>query len=378
ESLRSEKLESIGVLAGGIAHDFNNLLGIVIGNLEMAERVLDSNVKARTYISAATKASRRAAELTQQLLTFSKGGDPIKKLSDLKEVVRESAEFVLHGTSVVLSFESSCDEALVAEIDSGQIGQVVQNIIINARQAMGDGGRITVSARNCENCQDLKRCVHLSIRDDGPGIAPDILDKIFDPYFTTKEKGSGLGLAICHSVIKKHGGILSVVSELEAGTEFTIKLPVSEVGKTKAVAPAKRATVAAQKNFKILIMDDEEMIRELATEMLSFIGHQVTTVRDGQEAVENYRNAMDSEKPFDLVILDLTVPGGMGGKEAAELLLQLDPKARIIVSSGYSNDPVMAEYEQYGFVATISKPYDVNGLERILENALHSSGTNSS
>ncbi len=206
-------------------------------------------------------------------------------------------------------------------------------------------------------------------------MAPEVAEKIFDPYFSTRTEGSGLGLAICHSILEKHDGRISVSSTPGKGTTFTILLPVG--GQDVVQVPPENKSVPPGQ-ARILLMDDEEMIRELATEMLSFIGHQVTTVRDGQEAVENYRNAMDSEKPFDLVILDLTVPGGMGGKEAAELLLQLDPKARIIVSSGYSNDPVMAEYEQYGFVATISKPYDVNGLERILENALHSSGTNSS
>ncbi len=369
EMLKVKKLESVGVLAGGVAHDFNNLLAAILGNINLARLTLGEDNSVDQLLAEAEKASFRAKHLTQQLLTFSTGGDPVRETTELAEIIDDSVGFVLRGSTVSYVLDVS-DDLWAVDIDPGQVGQVIQNIIINARQAMGDGGRITVSARNCENCQDLKRCVQLSIRDDGPGIAPDILDKIFDPYFTTKEKGSGLGLAICHSVIKKHGGILSVVSELEAGTEFTIKLPVSEVGKTKAVAPAKRATVAAQKNFKILIMDDEEMIQQLGVEMCRVLGHRAEVTGDGEEAMALYQEALASGNGFDLVLMDLTIPGGMGGRDAVAELLRLDPLARVIVSSGYSNDPVMSQFREYGFSGNLVKPFTLEELKGVIADVM--------
>jgi signal transduction histidine kinase/CheY-like chemotaxis protein len=378
ETLRSEKLESIGVLAGGIAHDFNNLLGIVIGNLEMSDRVLDKNDKASTYISAATKASRRAAELTQQLLTFSKGGDPVKKLSNLKEVVRESAEFVLHGTSVVLSFDcsSKSNDSLVAEIDNGQIGQVVQNIIINARQAMHDEGAIIVTCDRVETIPGInvtslkaKQYHRIDIRDTGPGIPADIIDKIFDPYFTTKSGGSGLGMASSFSIVKKHDGFLFADSEEGGGTCFSLYLPASD--SAPLTVPDNVVNLNQSKiKGRVMIMDDQEMLHEVAEAMLEELGYQTVHALDGAEAIEMYRDRVSSNEPIDVVIMDLTIPGGMGGEEAVNGVLSIDESAKVIVCSGYSNDSVMARFTDYGFKGALSKPYNIDELDSMLSQMM--------
>jgi len=378
ETLRSEKLESIGVLAGGIAHDFNNLLGIVIGNLEMTDRVLNQNDKAKTYISAATKASKRAAELTQQLLTFSKGGNPVKKLSNLIEVVRESAEFVLHGTSVVLSFECSCksDEALIAEIDSGQIGQVIQNIIINARQAMNDQGTVTVACSSMATVPGINAATlnasqyhRIDIRDTGPGIPADIIDKIFDPYFTTKSGGSGLGMASSFSIVKKHEGFIFAEAEEGVGTCFSLYLPVSD--SVQLATPYNVVDINQSKvKGRVMIMDDQEMLHEVAEAMLEELGYQTVHALDGAEAIKLYRDCASSNEPIDVVIMDLTIPGGMGGEEAVHGVLSIDKTAKVIVCSGYSNDSVMAQFADYGFKGALSKPYNIDELDCMLSKMM--------
>jgi len=378
ETLRSEKLESIGVLAGGIAHDFNNLLGIVIGNLEMTNRVFDKNDKASTYILAATKASKRAAELTQQLLTFSKGGAPVKKRSNLIEVIRESAEFVLHGTSVVLSFECSCagGEALVAEIDNGQIGQVIQNIIINARQAMGDEGAITVACDRVTVVPGINTATlnasqyhRIDIRDTGPGIPADIIDKVFDPYFTTKSGGSGLGMASSFSIVKKHGGFLFADAEEGVGTCFSLYLPVSD--SVQLATPDNVININQSKvKGRVMIMDDQEMLHEVAEAMLEELGYQTVHALNGAEAIKLYRDCASSNEPIDVVIMDLTIPGGMGGEEAVHGVLSIDKSAKVIVCSGYSNDSVMARFADYGFKGALSKPYNIDELDSMLNKMM--------
>lgn len=377
ESLRSEKLESIGVLAGGIAHDFNNLLSIVIGNIEMTERAVDKDSKALTYMSSAAEASRRAAELTQQLLTFSKGGDPIKKLSDLKEIVRDSAEFVLHGSAVSLTFDCNFDEdILVSEIDSGQISQVIQNIIINARQAMNNNGDINIT---CSNAVDLpenknselatKKYHKIELSDCGPGIPEDIVDKIFDPYFTTKSDGSGLGLALSFSIINKHDGYLFIDTEEGVGSCFTVYLPASDMERDKIFDTAPVVNIVKNKGC-VLVMDDQDMLHEVAEAMLEELGYQSVHARNGTEAIEIFRQALDSENLIDALIMDLTIPGGMGGKEAIKEILSLDANANVIVCSGYSNDSVMSKFEDYGFKGALSKPYDIDELENTLGRIL--------
>ena len=377
ELLKVKKLESIGVLAGGIAHDFNNILAAILGNVSLARARLQAEdsvcERVDSLLENAENAGGQARNLTNQLLTFSKGGDPVKQTASISEILRESAAFVLHGSSVDCSFDFA-EDLWFADVDSGQISQVVQNIILNARQAMPDGGSVQVTAENCKDCSgetDVVNggCVRVVISDNGPGMSSEVLEKAFDPYYSTKPSGSGLGLAICHSVLDKHKGSIRVTSTPGKGTAFTLLLPVSQ--KSQVCSAPKEETMASGQS-RILLMDDEAMIRDLGAEMLSFLGHQVVTVADGQEAIDCYREAMSSSEPFDVVIMDLTIPGGMGGKEAAARLLKVDSDARIIVSSGYSNDPVVADYQQYGFAATMSKPYDIEKMRSVLQEVCSS------
>lgn len=372
EMLKVKKLESVGVLAGGIAHDFNNLLAAILGNINLARLQLESEGTPDKLLAEAEKASLRAKHLTQQLLTFSKGGDPVRETTDLVEIINDNSSFVLSGSSVMYVLDVA-DDLWAVDIDPGQIGQVIQNIILNGRQAMlGEGGSILITARNCSICADsglqAARWVHMTIKDDGPGIDPEIIDKIFDPYFTTREEGSGLGLAICHSIIQKHGGVLSVQSAEDEGTEFSIKLPAADMSPV-APSPAPVET-ADQENLRILIMDDEPMIQNLAGEMCKVLGHTIAAADDGAMALSMYQQGMANGQPFDLVIMDLTIPGGMGGEETVVELLRLDPDAVVIVSSGYSNDPIMGNFKEYGFAGKIVKPFTLHDLKVVFSEVL--------
>ena len=373
EQLKIKKLESVGILAGGIAHDFNNILTAVLGNLNLVQQSNQLDERSQTLLHAAEMASLRARDLTQQLLTFSKGGEPIRKTAAIGEIIRESANFVLHGGVVACRYLIPEDLWLV-DIDKGQMSQVIQNIILNAKHAMPQGGEIVV---RCENVggpaattggllSDTKRAVRISISDTGTGIPTDKLDKIFDPYFTTKEKGSGLGLAITHSIISKHNGQISVQSSLGKGTTFTILLPVSFENQSEKDDVEVVATVAGG-NARVMIMDDEEVIRTVVNAMLTHLGYEVVEAREGKEALALYQAYRDEGRPIDLVIMDLTIPGGMGGKEAIQELLALDPAAKVIVSSGYSNDPVMANCRQYGFLAAAAKPFEMQDIVRAIQ-----------
>lgn len=372
ENLKAKKLESVGVLAGGIAHDFNNILSAILGNINLAR--LDESMQASTLqlLLAAEKASLRAKDLTQQLLTFSKGGEPVKETASLQEVVRDSADFVLHGKNVAVRYTFPADLWL-ADIDKGQISQVIQNIIINAEHAMPDGGVITVVCKNIEGgavpeLPPTGKYVAIAITDTGSGISPDVIGKIFDPYFSTKDTGSGLGLAICHSIISKHHGHLAVTSTPGEGATFTITLPASShpVLQSEENAPQ----VQGKQQAKILFMDDEEIVRNVAKSMLNHLGHEVVFASDGEEAIRLFSEALDSSSPFDLTIMDLTVPGGMGGEEAVKKIVSISPQAKVIVSSGYSNDPIMASYKHYGFCAAIVKPYQLTELGRVTGETL--------
>lgn len=373
ERNKIRKLESVGVLAGGIAHDFNNLLTAILGNIELASSEVAKDGMVFSLLADARKATERATKLTYQLLTFSKGGEPIKEKTSLPDLISESANFVLHGSSVSCEFSFAADLWMIYA-DSGQISQVIQNIILNAKDAMPDGGRISVT---CSNVEDLAsglllrqykgNFVQIIIRDSGIGIPRDIMGSIFDPYFTTKQEGNGLGLAICHSIIKKHGGHITVHSEPRQGAVFSIYLPAflssdSVAGK----APVKEETVSST---KIMVMDDDLMLRKLAKSQLNALGHDAISVKDGAEAISTYRNLQENNHPINLVILDLTIPGGMGGKETAQKLLQLDPEAKLIVASGYSNDPVMADYREYGFRAAVAKPFTLKDLRKAIAAA---------
>ncbi|RQW87987.1 MAG: PAS domain S-box protein [Geobacter sp.] len=369
--LKNQKLESLGVLAGGIAHDFNNILTGIMGNISFARMFLDNSHKAYRPLEAAEKASGRAARLAQQLLTFAKGGAPIKKKTSLRPLVEECLSLVLRGTNVhgVLDIAESIS---TIEADEGQLGQVINNIIINAVQAMPGGGQITVQARNLtlssENNQGLPagRYVKLSFTDEGCGIKDEDRKKVFDPYYTTKPGGSGLGLASSHSIISRHNGCIEIESCTNKGTTVSFYLPSLESGDTNTVL-----TVQRQKNHdrigeNILVMDDEEMIRIMTQEMLEHLGYKVTTCSNGEQAITLYSSALQSGTSFYATILDLTIRGGMGGIETAQSILAQDPSARLIVSSGYSNDPFMEDYSKYGINSTLIKPYNADDLTRVL------------
>jgi len=373
ELQKMDRLEAIGILAGGIAHDFNNLLTGIIGNLSLAELYVKPGDTLFEIVKRAQKASMHASQLTQQLLTFSKGGAPIKETVFISELLTDAATLALRGSNV--RCESYLpDDLWPVEIDKGQIGQVINNLIINADQAMPEGGIIKIRAENISrgehNSLPLKegKYVEISVKDQGTGLPKELLSKIFDPYFTTKQKGSGLGLATCYSIIKKHGGYISVESELGVGTTFTFFLPASEKEIFKVEEPQEEGLFFNK--GRILLMDDKQDVIDTAEQMLFYLGYEVETARTGTEAIENYKRAKESKRPFDAIILDLTVPGGMGGKEAIQRLLEIDSDVKAIVSSGYSNNPVMSEYTQYGFLGIVTKPYKIKELSKVLYSVL--------
>ncbi len=374
EVLKVKKLESVGVLAGGIAHDFNNILSAIMGNLELAAQEVGSGHGALPLLTAAEGAVSRAAELTKQLLTFSRGGAPVKQAARLGEIIRESADFVLRGSAVACRYDLPAELWLVHS-DAGQISQVVQNLVINARHAMPDGGELQIACANCpaDTVDPVLGLtpgdyVVLTISDQGIGIPANIIDRIFDPFFSTKQDGSGLGLAITHSIIAKHGGHIAVTSKAGHGTRFTIHLPAAIKGdQAPESAPD---LLAAPRSGRILVMDDEPGLRDVFARMLAHLGFTVETAASGREAVERYTAVRETDNSFDLVIMDLTIPGGMGGQEAAQEIIALDPAARILVSSGYSNDEIMANYRDYGFVGALAKPVLLTDLARTIDKAL--------
>lgn len=372
EALKAQKLESLGVLAGGIAHDFNNLLTSILGNVSFAKHAVELRSTAFERLIEAEKACVWAKELTRQLLTFSKGGEPVKKTVVIDGLLKESAVFALRGSKVRCDFDIS-EGLWPVDIDDGQIGQVINNLVINADQAMPEGGVIEVRASNVEAGPEDRlalrpgRHVEITIEDHGTGIPEEFLQKIFDPYFTTKQKGSGLGLATVYSIIKNHGGHISVESTIGAGTAFHIHLPASD--KTPEPKKADEETLV-RGSGRVLVMDDEEIIRDLAGDTLTHLGYTVALARDGEEAVEMYRKSAEAGAPFDIVIMDLTVPGGMGGKEAIKKLLSLYPDAKAIVSSGYSTDRIMSDFTAHGFKGVIEKPYKMAALSELLRKLI--------
>jgi PAS domain S-box-containing protein len=368
---KHERLESIGILAGGIAHDFNNILTAIVGNISLAKLYSPRGQEIYSVLEEAENAAMRAKDLTNQLLTFSRGGMPVKKLATLGGIIKEAAGFVLRGSRVRCIYEID-DDLWAAEVDTGQIGQVVQNLVINAEQAMPGGGFMRISAKNFENLDGSMgilpgRYIKIIVSDQGCGIPPEQQTKIFDPYYTTKEHGSGLGLSVAYSIVIKHGGYMSVDSTVGLGSVFTLMLPASSEfleygGSDEAVQP--------MASGRVLIMDDDEHIRNVSKRMLVAMGFEPVTSRDGLEAIAHFREASDNGRPFDAVILDLTIPGGMGGLECLKALMIIDPCVRAIVSSGYSNDPIISEYKNYGFKGFIAKPYRADDIRLMIEKVL--------
>ena len=374
EILRSQKIESVGLLAGGIAHDFNNMLTAILGNISLAKLAAGDNRQAK-WLGDAEKASLMAKGLTMQLLAFARGGAPVKELSSLADVVRDASTISLRGSNV-RSELAIPDDLWPVEIDPGQIGQVIQNLVLNADQAMPRGGVISIVCSNVtvdDQSLPLKPgdYVEMEIGDQGVGIPENELGQIFEPYFTTKAKGRGLGLASVHTIVKNHDGHIAVQSQSGVGSAFRVWLPAS----CRKIEPPKQelAAISAGKG-RILIMDDEEMVRDLLHNMLVLLGYEVASAQDGQEAIALYRQALASGNPFTLVITDLTIPGGLGGVETIEALRRLDPGVRAIVSSGYSNNPVMADYRQYGYIGVIPKPYRIDELSDILRKTIDDTG----
>lgn len=363
-----QKLESTGTLAGGIAHDFNNILGVITGNISYALSQENQEGERYEVLMDVQKGAKQAQDLTQQLLTFAKGGEPVKKIIHLNKLIIESSSFVIRGTQSRCDYHLSEDLWRV-EVDSGQINQVISNLVINADQAMPNGGIIVIKTENVEVKTDTDlhlaagKYVKISIQDQGTGILDKYIINIYDPYFTTKQNGSGLGLATTYSIIKRHGGHITVSSEVGKGTVFHIYLKAS-IESVPAIETTPNHIHAGQ--GKILIMDDQESITKMVARMLNQMGYETESALDGFEAVEKYRASYQSKNAFDLVILDLTIPGGMGGARTITKILKIDPNVKAIVSSGYSNDPIMANFEDYGFCGVLQKPYTKQQLSEML------------
>jgi PAS domain S-box-containing protein len=373
ERVRATKLESVGLLAGGIAHDFNNILTSVFANIGLAKMLTTKQAspngeKTVERLTAAEKACLRARDLTKQLLTFAKGGAPVKSTTSIASIITDTVQFALRGSGVRCTMHLP-DDLWPVEVDEGQISQVLQNLVINGDQAMPDGGTITVEAANCALSlqEDLPlkpgNYVRVSVTDQGVGISQDHLPKIFDPYFTTKPKGSGLGLATTYSIVKRHEGHIAVSSAMGIGTCFTFYLPASMVISAQN-DEAPEALI--QGSGRILVMDDEEEIREVLEKMLQHLGFDVDLVSDGQQAIALFTRAIQDGTPYVAIVLDLTIPGGVGGKETLRRIKERHPEAKVLVSSGYSNDPVMAHATQFGFSGFIAKPYNLLDLSKVL------------
>ena len=382
ELQKASRLESVALMAGGIAHDFNNILTAIMGHLSLAR----SNVaRAPQALATIQQACVYATDLTRQLLTFAKGTMPKRRVEAVTALVRESVEFALHGSNLRCQFRLAAD-VWPTEVDRGQINQVINNLVINAVQASAEGGVLEVSAENVTVGRERAVAtlregdyVRISIRDHGSGIAPEHLARIFDPYFTTKSAGSGLGLATVYSIIRKHDGLIQAESAIGEGTAFHIYLPAVVVRPPVPVASPGSAAVgpngkepagAAVAQGRILFMDDEVVLQELVGAMLEYLGYEVTCTADGESALRRFEEAQQAGRPFSAVILDLTVPGGMGGSEALQRLRVLDPDVRAIVSSGYSNDAIIANYRAHGFSAAIAKPYQMAELSDVIRQVL--------
>ncbi len=372
ELLKTQKLESLGILAGGIAHDFNNRLAGILMKITLARMNINREDKAFQSLVEAEEAIARTKNLTMQLLTFSQGGAPIMKTSSLKKVIEEAVDFSLRGSRIKCQY-SLPDNLRPVEIDEGQMGQVINNLIINTYQAMPKGGFIKVCAENTSirdrEVSTLKAgdYVKVTIEDQGMGIPKERIHKIFDPYYTTKEKGSGLGLAITYSIIKNHGGYIDVESELGIGSTFSFYIPASH--KEIQINEQKQEGLMVGSG-RVLLMDDDDDVRDTTGELLKKIGYDVSLARNGDEAIRLYKKANDSGVPFDAVILDLTIPGGMGGKETMTKLLEIDSKVKAIVSSGYSNDQIIFSFREHGFSGVLAKPFEIQELNQTLHDLL--------
>jgi PAS domain S-box-containing protein len=373
EIFRARKLDSLGVLAGGIAHDFNNILTGIITNLFMAKTALRPEAEPYAMIAEAEQAAFRASRLTKQLLTFSEGGEPVKESASMSELIQDSAGFCLSGSNVDSNLDIP-DDLWAVEIDRGQIDQVLNNLILNAKQAMPEGGTVSIRACNMTVSDRVSEAteahvplapgsyVKVSVADTGPGIEQEHLGRIFDPYFTTRDGQAGLGLATVYSIVQKHGGFITAKSAPGKGATFIFYLPA--IPNRTESHPPQLESIGGKR--RVLVMDDDEVIRSVVVRLLKRAGMDVTAVAEGGSAIDAYREALARGNRYDVVLMDLTVKGGMGGKEAMKRLLEVDPSARVIVASGYANDPIMANFREYGFVNVLRKPFNVNDFIRVI------------
>jgi two-component system, cell cycle sensor histidine kinase and response regulator CckA len=371
--LHARKLESLGILAGGIAHDFNNILTGILGNLSMLETLIPENLQGLDRIGRCESAVSQARRLTTQLLTFAKGGDPVKKTIELGPVIENAVSFALTGSNIVAEL-AVAEDLCPVEADEAQVGQVIHNLLINAAQAMPQGGTVRVEAQNYffgpGESPPLSEghYVGIVVRDRGQGIAPQHLEKIFDPYFTTKESGTGLGLTSAYSIVKKHDGDIRVSSRNGQGTAFEVLLPASREPVCSEDSDASQPVSAG--NGLVLIMDDEAYIREILVEMLTMLGYDTDACGSGEDLIQIYRDLSGRGHAPDAAIVDLTIRGGMGGLEAAKAILDFDSRARLIVASGYSTDPVMAHFQDYGFAAALAKPFQLEDINNALAKVI--------
>jgi len=372
EMARAQRMDSLGILAGGLAHDLNNILTPILANISIARTYGNQGPEIADLLIDAENATLRAKNLTRQLLTFAKGGAPVKKAGSVAGLLRDESRFALSGSNV------TCTHAIAADLwpveaDVGQIGQVIQNLVINADQSMPEGGTISIRAENVTvgegAAASLKagRYIRISVVDQGVGIPDGHLSKIFDPFYSTKEKGSGLGLSTAYTIVKRHGGAIRAASAPGRGSTFDVYLPATD----RPLEPADpEASRPPSGRGRILLVDDEEAVRKVCGEILKRLGYTVAFAEEGAEGIRLFEEAARGAEPFDLVIMDLTIPGGVGGKEAAERIRRFDPGARVIVASGYSDDPVLSAYREHGFCGALTKPFNVERLAREVHRAI--------
>ena len=367
-----QNLESLGVLAGGIAHEFNNLLSGILGYLENARSHLNEKDKVEDNLVKAIAVFDKAKVLTKQLLTFSKGGSPEMRTVDIREILKKTVKSLTDGTNIKVLFYFA-ENLKNCDIDENQITQVFYNIVLNARQSMSKGGILKVKAVNVEKNKEGyssllefgKNYIEIIIIDTGTGIPTEIISKIFDPFFSTKKHGSGLGLAAASSIINRHNGVIEAKSSIKEGTSMYVYLPSSE----KTAEKVEEILLKKQTGMgNILVMDDEIYILELLRDILGELGYKVNTVERSDEALEIFKNALPSKNKYEIVILDLTIPGGMGGKDIVKRMKELDPNVKAVASSGYSDDEIMARPKDFGFDASLAKPYTIEDLAKILQD----------
>ncbi len=373
ELRKSHRLHALGIFAGGIAHDFNNILTGITASVSLARGLPPGDPRLGEHLAAIERASLQAADLTRQLLTASRGGEPERRTLNLGALAAESCAFAAHGST------SRCTLTLPDELwpvsgNEAELRQTLQNLVLNALQAMPEGGIVTVSVANRriepESGLPLPagQYVQVTVSDRGAGIPPEVRDRVFEPFFTTRPGSAGLGLALVRSIVERHGGLASFETQEGQGSAFSVLLPAAAAESAPAPAagapprPAPR-TEARPGRLRVLVMDDEEAVRTVCCEALRSLGHSADAVVDGDEAVSRFAEAASAGPAYDLVILDLTIPGGPGGVETLAALRRIDPRIKAVVSSGYSDNPALVHPEKYGFDGVVAKPYTVRQLE---------------